>query len=323
MAGQAAREGFRDNPLSGPPQGCYREILTSQSYGAGMFLSRVYPLIYLVVYLFLIPFFGVIYATTQKTGFYAPYARYEPAAVADTNLLATALKTSIIRSLTAPSSGPIIVDNWQLDLKSLVVNNVTSADGTALNFSVRFTANGIGENLGVRQMGTSVNATLAEHPLSETLGTRGVTVYRFPTADFSGYASPFKEFDEAAFKAIFKVEGDGFNIGAPALALTASENDQFVRFLRGIRGDPAAISGFTGRMMYLSVVIVTTLGLGDIVPITAEARFGVGAEATLGIMVAGLFLNALSYRVSVAKKASEEPAKSSCPIEKPVKPNDA
>ena len=87
--------------------------------------------------------------------------------------------------------------------------------------------------------------------------------------------------------------------------LNDSEEVEFERFLAGIRGDPAAISGFFWRMIYLSVVIITTPGLGDIIPITWQARAMVGTEAISGIVLAGLFLNALAFRASRAKQSDE------------------
>jgi hypothetical protein len=49
------------------------------------------------------------------------------------------------------------------------------------------------------------------------------------------------------------------------------------------------------RMLYLSAVTITTVGYGDIVPLTDLARAAVASEAILGIVLIGLFLNALSH----------------------------
>lgn len=57
------------------------------------------------------------------------------------------------------------------------------------------------------------------------------------------------------------------------------------------RGWDAAV-----RWTYLSVVCITTLGLGDIVPITTRARVFVSLEAIIGIVTAGLFLNSVVRR---------------------------
>jgi hypothetical protein len=52
--------------------------------------------------------------------------------------------------------------------------------------------------------------------------------------------------------------------------------------------------------------VLTTLGLGDIVPMTASSRFCVALEAISGITLAGLFLNALAFRASGAARPREE-----------------
>ncbi len=59
-------------------------------------------------------------------------------------------------------------------------------------------------------------------------------------------------------------------------------------------GFPSESSGNFGRMLYLSIVTITTLGYGDIVPISDLNRFLVGLESILGMVIIGLFLNSLS-----------------------------
>jgi hypothetical protein len=73
--------------------------------------------------------------------------------------------------------------------------------------------------------------------------------------------------------------------------------EQLERFRVALEGDPSVASGLWARMAYLSVVTITTLGFGDITPLTTAARFWVAAEAILGVVVVGLFLNALAIRI--------------------------
>jgi voltage-gated potassium channel Kch len=47
-------------------------------------------------------------------------------------------------------------------------------------------------------------------------------------------------------------------------------------------------------MLYLSATTITTLGFGDIVPLTTPARLAISIEAVIGIVMMGLFLNAVS-----------------------------
>jgi hypothetical protein len=64
-----------------------------------------------------------------------------------------------------------------------------------------------------------------------------------------------------------------------------------------------ASSGFTSdlsdnfqRMIYFSATTITTLGYGDIIPLTTPARNLVTMEAIAGVVLIGLFLNSLTRR---------------------------
>lgn len=59
------------------------------------------------------------------------------------------------------------------------------------------------------------------------------------------------------------------------------------------------------RMLYFSAVTATTLGFGDIVPVTVISRSLVTLEAVCGVTFAGLFLNSLSRRKSNGRSKSE------------------
>lgn len=52
------------------------------------------------------------------------------------------------------------------------------------------------------------------------------------------------------------------------------------------------------RALYFSVVTITTLGYGDIIPLTDKARTLVATEAFLGVLTVGLFLTALADRLA-------------------------
>ena len=69
----------------------------------------------------------------------------------------------------------------------------------------------------------------------------------------------------------------------------------------GFAGYPGLVGGNYVRMIYFSSVIITTLGLGDIVPIGMRARICVGFESVLGILLLGLFLNSVSWRATQSK----------------------
>jgi hypothetical protein len=74
-------------------------------------------------------------------------------------------------------------------------------------------------------------------------------------------------------------------------------SEAIINYGNASQGYPSKIRGNFIRMFYLSASTITTLGYGDIVPITQTARIAVSLEAIFGIMTLGLFLNALSHEM--------------------------
>lgn len=59
------------------------------------------------------------------------------------------------------------------------------------------------------------------------------------------------------------------------------------------KGFPVKLKGSFWRMLYLSATTITTLGLGDILPITNRARILITIETILGMILIGLFINSI------------------------------
>ena len=65
-------------------------------------------------------------------------------------------------------------------------------------------------------------------------------------------------------------------------------------YFRATKGHPyTSFSSSFVTMLYFSTVTITTLGYGDIVPLTDLAKFLVALESLLGIILIGLFLNSI------------------------------
>jgi hypothetical protein len=95
----------------------------------------------------------------------------------------------------------------------------------------------------------------------------------------------------AIFGQIRKVTGNEYAVSIVMPREVARRMDQFLQAEAGYTSD---LSGNWDRMVYLSATTITTLGLGDIVPITPDARWWVTIEAITGAVLIGLFLNALA-----------------------------
>ena len=91
------------------------------------------------------------------------------------------------------------------------------------------------------------------------------------------------------------------------IGISSELNSKIINFRNSMNGFPSYSSGNLGRMLYLSAITITTVGFGDIVPITETSRFFVGLEAVLGIIVIGLFLNAISNKIIDDRQQRQPP----------------
>lgn len=74
-----------------------------------------------------------------------------------------------------------------------------------------------------------------------------------------------------------------------------------IAFAEAKRGFPSGLRYNLARMLYLSAVTLTTLGFGDIVPITTLARILIAIESIFGVVCIGLFLNSLAHETQIRK----------------------
>jgi hypothetical protein len=92
------------------------------------------------------------------------------------------------------------------------------------------------------------------------------------------------------------VTGEFFEDGSIRGTLRSSARLREIlrRFHDASTGSSAALPRSFLRYFYLSAVTVTTLGYGDIVPVTDRARLLVALEALIGVLLAGAFFYSLS-----------------------------
>jgi len=78
----------------------------------------------------------------------------------------------------------------------------------------------------------------------------------------------------------------GFPVPRPVDAAITS-------FYLAAEGNPGSLPDDFPRMLYFSATTITTLGYGDIIPVTDSARLTVATEALAGIILIGLFINSI------------------------------
>lgn len=102
-------------------------------------------------------------------------------------------------------------------------------------------------------------------------------------------SNPFPEMDRA-------IE----NLGSmmERLELPCPLENKINAYINASNGFPHSVPNLGSRMLYLSAVTITTLGYGDIVPITPGNRFLVGLESVIGILLIGFFLNSVAKQIA-------------------------
>ena len=107
-------------------------------------------------------------------------------------------------------------------------------------------------------------------------------------------AQSAKGFD---FGSMFTMKRNDIHMPA-SVCWSVADDNRLSRLLAGWEGNPRGLSGFFVRMLYFSTITMTTVGFGDIIPLSGLARLIAGVEAVVGWLVAGLFLNAVAWHAS-------------------------
>lgn len=119
---------------------------------------------------------------------------------------------------------------------------------------------------------------------------------KFGELGIDEYGSPMPQQESAFDSFITLPRGENRPIKG-MLKIPRSLFDMMSGYADAKEGFAGRTKGSFWRMLYLSTVTITTVGYGDIVPITPLARTLIAAEAVLGMLVIGLYLNALSQRL--------------------------
>lgn len=265
------------------------------------------PVFLAILYFLAIPAFALIYNTLLAHQFYASYDRREPEALADGAVVAAVVKSALLEAAARNFSESHQAFYATL-ADRLVIDDVDSSDGKTLSLRIilfnapsepfavpasnEFIMREIDRSYSVvrhRQnppAANPLNQPYRIHWLISLAGDQPVAKIANPYSDQPTSALSLLDIlTEATVK--------GANSQISVLDLTT--NDTFVvrKYLLGMNGDPSNLSDAYWRYLYFSTMIITTVGFGDIVPLTTTARLVVGFEAILGIAIAGMFINSV------------------------------
>lgn len=262
-------------------------------------LAKIPSLFFIILYCALIPLFSCLY-NLSPTEFYHSTIKYEKAYESDKEKILKDLKESIIKRFVDSKGNKLYKwdENWTLDISQTELKDLKATSiGVEFKMDVNMYLTSDPNQLTNRTLRIALpnpDVFLDIQPFKEKTCQKYIKYY--PNIDNK------EELEISLIKIIFagvKME----DVPAPeghtsyTITLTPDLYKRLNDFQEGSSGNPGYISNNFSRMLYFSVVTITTLGYGDIVPLTEKTRLLVGLESTLGVLVVGLFFNSLANQI--------------------------
>jgi hypothetical protein len=275
------------------------------------------PRVWALTYILLIPFAGLVFVALLPAGsFYDSNLIREPSFKQDLATSAAMLESAIqgqenddtgvqLPELSWSFNGTIVT----LDRQTVYVppESVSVDNSGNLTFAIA----GYGRsNSSAPPIDYFIETVTLSHILHYQIGS---TPYYSNGVFYKGYtaslASAYGAYGESQPPLdILLPDTDGgsaLSATSSILYVPSSSTSDIDHLLTASQGDPKGTSWpqFYIKMCYFSAVTITTLGFGDITPVTSLARALTGLLAVSGVVLIGLFLNA------VAQKWSKSPNK--------------
>jgi hypothetical protein len=253
-------------------------------------LARVPPGVWALTYLVMLFLFASLYDHVPGA-FYHATVKYETVINDDAGRLLKGLTDEVRRTFVASHGGEVVVaDGWRVD--------VTKLRATAVSFPDTEPGQQVADVRFSIELEQPDPYVVAYVPFSVRFPVRSVFSTGSPGArdrlDIKPLTSTASQLIEVPLQVLFPYKPNGWRNESQALLPLSDDLDQGVKgFWRATQGFPSSLSGNYWRMLHLSAVTITTLGYGDILPVTMLARSLVAAEALLGVVVNGLFVNSL------------------------------
>jgi len=252
--------------------------------------------VYAGIYLLLIPIFALVYSLLPSYQFYHSTAKYEYSVL---NPQADKILAEMNRQIQINYKNNLEKKQKVDDLRLFNINNISLfslkyEDG---RFSFKIVYD---EFFKMNEEDTSYAYSRGSYKLSFPL--KSTMIITEPKKQQQVFLMEIQNEN-----AINKVDTLFFNnrinkifsykkIQLPFLVINKDLDDRLNEFASTVSGFPTSFSDNYWRMFYLSSVTLTTLGFGDIVPVTNTTRILISIEAIVGVVLIGLFLNALSKR---------------------------
>jgi hypothetical protein len=245
------------------------------------------PIIWGLLYLSLIPAFAVIYVS-KADSFYQVSATHEPSY--------PDIESRVVQAVALGASRGI-------DEQALVDNLNSSQLGGA--YGLRATANST-DILATLELNTESKAgdVAVQVDIPEySIPPPNYVVDNLVSVPYSIVSTTKLSVESGSGPSLQLFEQYTNRTPTPTLSLTLAELDSVQQLSNAAQGLVGGLPDQFSRMLYFSAVVATTLGFGDITPVTILSRSLVTLEAVLGVVFVGLFLNSLARRRSDAGMA--------------------
>lgn len=268
------------------------------------FMGKNRPQVYAITYGVSVFVFAIFY-TFISGDFYHSNAKYELSLKNDLHAIQTGLQAAIERTIDTQYKDAVIVDHgWTLTRKSVRFTSLNYSDNVftaRLNLEVKRISNGYPESLRTNHVGVSLRRNsgfpMLKDDLSYASVMHSVGIDKAEFLDFDPHVLLMKLPDD------FKLDRSKIT---PRLIVPVGLDKAMTDYGNAIEGFPTNSSGGFERMLYLSAVTITTLGFGDILPVTPTARFAVASEAVWGIVLMGYFLSSIASAAASSTNSKPE-----------------
>lgn len=255
---------------------------------------------YLIFYVLLIPIFGIIY-NNLPFEFYHSTNKYEKYIHNDKKAVIADLQNFLKSFLLKAHENQIIVEDGRyFDINTIEILDITFVNDEAQIYVIGY-AFGKGRNMRM-SFESHLNFSLSSFSPPDTLENGELVIHHLICAQEENPNYQLKVYDIFTSGKVKIRWGKSGIEGWPGhdcgfIFIPISIMNKINAYNSALEGFPAYSSGNFERMLYLSAMIITTVGPGDIVPISTRARFFVTLEAILGIIIIGLFLNSLVNKI--------------------------
>ncbi|MBU3130285.1 potassium channel family protein [Clostridium tagluense] len=255
----------------------------------------------MLIYIFIILIFATIYSVMSNQ-FYHTTVRYEPTMREEENKLKNEISNDIKINFKFNNKGDsTFLDSnkrWLFNINSLEVYNVEENNGLSIKINMLVTDTASQNNKGSTSTFIS-HLVLIDLNLTNDIFQSKYSILRNGNVN-KNHNFDIEDMKYINYDSIFNIKGLNNSNNTVGIKISSSLNNEINDFVNESNGFRSKIQGIIFKMIYLSLVTITTLGFGDIVPITDLARLLVGIEAFLGVFIMGLFINS----ISVAKNSN-------------------